>query len=178
MNRFRPCTALFALLKALPGFLLTQKTWARLAVNQIRTTSGGVSTVALDHLCLTDDDNSNNTKHLIQNLVNNHGKKETEKSPDVPDLPQDFVEGKSKGLVILLHGSSGVGKTLTAESVALAPGKSLLKVSVSNIGVEVTKVKQNLNTISQLANFDEADILLEARAIEDNLVRDLMVSLF
>ena len=70
-----------------PGFLLTQKTWARLAVNQIKTTSGGVSTVALDHLCLTDDDNSNNTKHLIQNLVHNHGKKETEKPPDVPDLP-------------------------------------------------------------------------------------------
>ncbi|KAK3167025.1 hypothetical protein OEA41_010150 [Lepraria neglecta] len=81
-----------------PGFLLTQKTWARLAVNQIKTTSGGVSTVSLDHLCLTDDDDSNNTKHLIQNLIHNHGKKETEKPPDVPDLPQGFVEGKSKGL--------------------------------------------------------------------------------
>ena len=85
----------------------------------------------------------------------------------------------------MLHGTSGVGKTLTAESVALATGTPLLKVSVADIGVDVTRVEQRLNTMFQLASaweavllFDEADILLEARAIEDNLVRNSMVSVF
>lgn len=156
-----------------------------MAINQIKIVSGGVYTVTLDHLCLTDDDDFNNMKHLIQNLVHNYGKKETEKPPDVQDLPQDFVESKGKGLVILLHGSSGIGKTLTAQIVALVTGKPLLKVSVSDTGVGVTKAEQNLNTIFLLASaweavllFDEADIPLEARAIEDNLARNSMVSLF
>lgn len=108
-------------------------------------------------------------KHSIQNLVHNYGKKETEKPPDVQDLPQDFVESKGKGVVILLHGSSGIGKTLTAQSVALVTGKPLLKVSVSDTGVGVTKAEQNLNTIFLLASaweavllFDEVDIPLRA----------------
>lgn len=74
---------------------------------------------------------------------------------------------------------------LLAQSVALVIGKPLLKVSVSDTGVGVTKAEQNLNTIFLLASaweavllFDEADIPLEARAIEDNLARNSMVSLF
>ena len=169
----------------IPGYLLNRKCWARLLTNNVQLKSEGISTTALSNLCLPDDGDAINTKSLIYALVHNHGKNEAKKSPDSPDLLQDFVEGKGQGLVILLHGTSGVGKTLTAESVALATGKPLLKVSVADIGVDVTRVEQRLNTMFQLASaweavllFDEADILLEARAIEDNLVRNSMVSVF
>ena len=167
------------------GYLLNRKCWGRLAINNVQSISEGISTTALSKLCLPDDRDATNTKHLIYGLVQNHSRKEADKASEVPDLLPDFVEGKGQGLVILLHGASGVGKTLTAESVALATGKPLLKVSVADIGVDVTKVEQRLNTMFQLASaweavllFDEADILLEARAIEDNLVRNSMVSVF
>jgi len=46
------------------------------------------------------------TKQLVRALVRNHTKGTSF---------DDFVKGKGKGLVILLHGPPGVGKTMTAE---------------------------------------------------------------
>lgn len=42
----------------------------------------------------------------------------------------DIIEGKGQGLVILLHGPPGVGKSLTAETIALTTGRPLMVVSV------------------------------------------------
>jgi len=59
----------------------------------------------------------------------------------------------------------------------------LLKVSVADIGLEITKVEKKLDEIFQLASrweavllFDEADILLEARTNMAQLQRNSMVS--
>ncbi|KAH9204344.1 P-loop containing nucleoside triphosphate hydrolase protein, partial [Leptodontidium sp. 2 PMI_412] len=97
----------------------------------------------------------------------------------------DLVPGKGQGLVILLYGTSGVGKTLTAESVAAYTGRPLLKVSLADIGVDVTRVEKKLDALFQLASkweavllFDEADTMLEARSIEGNLSRNAIVSMF
>ena len=48
-------------------------------------------------------------KELVRVLVENHSKGAEF---------DDFVEGKGKGLVSVLHGPPGVGKTMTAEAVA------------------------------------------------------------
>jgi SpoVK/Ycf46/Vps4 family AAA+-type ATPase len=61
--------------------------------------------------------------------------------------PSDIVEGKGRGLVILLHGPPGVGKTLTAETLALATRKPLLSVSVAEIGAEPENAETNLDEI-------------------------------
>jgi hypothetical protein len=53
-----------------------------------------------------------------------------------------------------------VGKTLTAESVALMAGKPLLSVGVSDIGTESDKVEANLEKIFDLAGKWEAVLLL------------------
>ena len=39
----------------------------------------------------------------------------------------DIIEGKGNGLIILLHGGPGTGKTLTAESVAELAEKPLYR---------------------------------------------------
>ena len=57
-------------------------------------------------------------------------------------------------------GPPGVGKTLTAESVALATGKPLLFVSVADIGLRPEKVEENLVHVFRLAASWEAIILL------------------
>lgn len=57
-------------------------------------------------------------------------------------------------------GFPGVGKTLTAESVALMAGKPLLSVGVSDIGIEGDKVEANLQKVFDLAGKWEAVLLL------------------
>ena len=59
----------------------------------------------------------------------------------VENEQSDLIEGKGRVLVILLQGASDVSRTLTAESRAQVIGKSLLKVSIADFGVGVTKVE-------------------------------------
>jgi MoxR-like ATPase len=61
---------------------------------------------------------------------------------------------------LITLGPPGVGKTLTAESVALATGKPLLFVSVADIGLDPEKVEENLVRVFRLAASWEAIILL------------------
>jgi len=95
----------------------------------------------------------------------------------------DLVEGKGKGLVILLHGQPGVGKTLTAETVALASGRPLLPVSIAEIGMQPDKAEENLVEIFADAGrweavllLDEADVFLENRIDSADASRNALVS--
>lgn len=79
----------------------------------------------------------------------------------------DIVRGKGKGLVILLHGSPGTGKTLTAECVAEYTHKPLLKIKSADMGDISNEVEKNLETYFNLASrwgcvslLDEADVFL------------------
>jgi MoxR-like ATPase len=50
-------------------------------------------------------------------------------SPPAQEAVPDIVRGKGKGLIILLHGAPGTGKTSTAETIAEATGRPLLLVT-------------------------------------------------
>lgn len=78
------------------------------------------------------------------------------------DLPEksDIVEGKGKGLVILLHGPPGVGKTLTAETVALATHKPLMLISTADIGLKPDEAEKNLTDIFEDAGRWQAVLLM------------------
>ncbi|MCJ1262988.1 hypothetical protein MMC22_002858 [Lobaria immixta] len=96
----------------------------------------------------------------------------------------DIIKGKGKGMIFLLHGVPGVGKTLTAESVADYTQKPLYVVSCGELGVESRSVEENLSYIIQLATawdaiilIDEADVLLEQRSA-NNLQQNGLVSVF
>jgi hypothetical protein len=61
-------------------------------------------------------------------------------------------------------------------------GASLV-VSMADIGIDLTLVEEKLDRLFTLASsweavllFDEADVLLEARATEDNITRNSIVS--
>ncbi|OAG03006.1 P-loop containing nucleoside triphosphate hydrolase protein [Paraphaeosphaeria sporulosa] len=118
-------------------------------------------------------------KDLIKKLVQSHTSS-TQKAP----MMEDIVRGKGKGLVMLLHGPPGVGKTLTAESVASLTGKPLFAVSPSDIGLDATDVEHNLESLFELAAnwravllFDEADVFLESRSSHNSdLQRNATVS--
>ncbi|KAM0302826.1 hypothetical protein ACHAO8_011542 [Botrytis cinerea] len=115
-------------------------------------------------------------KELIIALITN--KLEAERNTDV-------IPGKGNGLIILLHGGPGTGKTLTAESVAEIAKKPLYRVTCGDIGTTASDVeKVYLDTVLTLGKMwkcvvllDEADVFLEQRSLAD-LERNALVSVF
>ncbi|KAK8112173.1 P-loop containing nucleoside triphosphate hydrolase protein [Apiospora kogelbergensis] len=96
----------------------------------------------------------------------------------------DIIKGKGNGLIILLHGSPGTGKTLTAESVAEIAEKPLYRVTCGDIGINAQEVEKYLQTVMYLGKIwdcvlllDEADVFLEERTMAD-LERNSLVSVF
>ncbi|KAL8708050.1 MAG: hypothetical protein Q9225_007662 [Loekoesia sp. 1 TL-2023] len=115
------------------------------------------------------------TKSLIQALVENHAK---------GTGVDDFVEGKGKGLIILLHGPPGVGKTMTAEAVAEHAKRPLYAVTSGELGETSRDLEDNLRKILDRAKtfrtvllLDEADVFVEERRPQD-LQRNALVSIF
>ncbi|KAH7088788.1 P-loop containing nucleoside triphosphate hydrolase protein [Paraphoma chrysanthemicola] len=96
----------------------------------------------------------------------------------------DFIDGKGQGMIMLLCGPPGVGKTLTAESIAEYLHRPLYKLGAGDLGSDARKVEQNLDSALKLcAHFgavlllDEADVFMEARSL-NNLQRNELVSVF
>jgi SpoVK/Ycf46/Vps4 family AAA+-type ATPase len=101
-----------------------------------------------------------------------------------PSSRADVIEGKGNGLVLLLHGGPGTGKTLTAESVAELTHRPLYRVTCGDIGTNAEDVEGYLETVFYLGKkwncvvlLDEADIFLEERKPTD-LHRNALVSVF
>ena len=95
---------------------------------------------------------------------------------------QDLIRGKGKGVVILLHGAPGVGKTATAEAVAQKFGRPLFPITCGDLGFYPDDVERTLSEIFRLAHLwncvlllDEADVFLTARSTTD-IKRNALVS--
>lgn len=96
----------------------------------------------------------------------------------------DFIGGKSQGMIMLLCGPPGVGKTLTAESVAEHLRRPLYKLGAGDLGTAANVVEKNLGKALALCGhfgavllIDEADVFMEARS-SNNLQRNELVSVF
>ncbi|EEB95917.1 hypothetical protein MPER_05038 [Moniliophthora perniciosa FA553] len=96
----------------------------------------------------------------------------------------DVVKGKGKGLVGLLSGNTGCGKTLTAEAVAEATRRPLYVLSAGELGVKPVDVDKRLSQVLELAQMwnavlllDEAEVFLQQRSGTD-VMRNALVSIF
>jgi SpoVK/Ycf46/Vps4 family AAA+-type ATPase len=152
------------------GFAVRQKTWVQMLVDNVKEVRQKDKEEAFKNLEL-----DKKTKDLLKNLVTEHARSDS--------AIDDLIPGKGNGLIVLLHGPPGVGKTLTAESLAMLSNKPLYSVSMSDIGTSPTTVERNFGRIFELAThwkalllFDEADVFLQSRTLDD-LRRNSLVSI-
>ncbi|KAF2029057.1 P-loop containing nucleoside triphosphate hydrolase protein [Setomelanomma holmii] len=137
------------------AFSLVAKRWGIFYVKHIKDAE--FNTTAFDSLVL-----SQHNKDLIRSLVNDHENKHS--SFD------DLIKGKGKGLIFLLHGPPGVGKTLTAESLADFTKRPLYTLGGAELGTNSAVVEGTLRRALELASkwnalvlVDEADVFMEQR---------------
>ncbi|KAJ8107927.1 hypothetical protein ONZ43_g6580 [Nemania bipapillata] len=128
-------------------------------------------------------------KRMVRSLVSSHlAKRKLEKSyigtSRVKSQTQDIIQGKGRSLMILLHGVPGVGKTATAEAIAMENHKPLFDITSGDLGLTPKEVEESLTEIFRLAHmwdcvliFDEADAFLAQRSQLD-LQRNALVSVF
>jgi hypothetical protein len=127
------------------GFVLRSRSWATFDIDLIKDVE---YTDGWDNLVIDP-----NVKETVLALVKNHARK-----PDQADSPEtalssvDLVRGKGKGLIILLHGEPGVGKTSTAECVADHTRRPLFPITCGDIGDNAESVERNLENNFQLAH--------------------------
>ncbi|KAI1379319.1 hypothetical protein F4677DRAFT_464703 [Hypoxylon crocopeplum] len=161
------------------GFFVKEKKWVHLLVDNIRPVSW--NTAAFDRLVLP-----KRTKNLIKALVMVRNPKSESRANQIGMKwnRDDIIAGKGKGLIMLLHGGPGTGKTLTAESVAELAQMPLYSVTCGDIGTSPEAVEKYLNSVLHLGKkwncvllLDEADVFLEERSLSD-LERNSLVSVF
>ncbi|RYP51901.1 hypothetical protein DL768_002869 [Monosporascus sp. mg162] len=96
----------------------------------------------------------------------------------------DFIPDKGRGLIILMFGPPGVGKTFTAEAVAERSRVPLYMMSAGDLGTQPSDVEKALERALELCRMwnamlllDEADVFLGSRTNE-SLARNELVSIF
>ena len=169
LNQEKPPRELeFLFPPSIKGYNLRRKKWYEISVDYI-------SDVTWNREAFRTLVVESKAKDLIQALVTSQ--LETEKSTDL-------IAGKGNGLILLLHGGPGTGKTLTAESVAEIAEKPLYRVTCGDVGTKAEEVEKYLESVLYLGRIwgcvvllDEADVFLEQRGLED-LERNALVSVF
>ena len=122
-------------------------------------------------------------KKMVQAQVEMHFR-EKEIRQQYPGRQGDLVRGKGQGLIILLHGAPGTGKTSTAECVAEFLRRPLYPITCGDLGVTAQEVEETLSETFARAEawdcvllLDEADVFLAQRTRTD-LKRNAVVSVF
>lgn len=123
---------------------------------------------ALDKLVLPD-----NIMGLVRRLFESH----------VDQLFGDILSFKHGGMIICAAGSTGIGKTMTAECFAEHSRRPLYTIELGELGTQLDEIEDRLRTIFNRAKrwnavllLDEADVMFQKR--DDNLERSAIVGVF
>ncbi|KAI0888962.1 P-loop containing nucleoside triphosphate hydrolase protein [Annulohypoxylon maeteangense] len=150
------------------GYSLSKKKWYDLFVSNISDITWDNS---FDRLVL-----GTNEKELLLGFAETKLQQSTQFD--------DVVAGKGNGVIILLAGPPGVGKTLTAESIADQMRVPLYPLSAGELGISPETVERQLYQALTLCQewdavllLDEADVFLEKRN-KSNLQRNELASIF
>ncbi|KAH8900595.1 P-loop containing nucleoside triphosphate hydrolase protein [Thozetella sp. PMI_491] len=153
-------------------FMLDRKAWVKVLVEELRDIDWYPDPWATLQM-------ESETKSLVKTLV--QGFSPTE---DVFAGWDDIVEGKGKGLIFLLHGLPGLGKTFTAETIAEQTRRPLYQVSTGELSIDVRQLEAQLRQIFRLGwrwgaivLIDEADVIMAERDLSD-LARSAIVAVF
>ncbi|KAH8823683.1 P-loop containing nucleoside triphosphate hydrolase protein [Flagelloscypha sp. PMI_526] len=151
------------------GFSFGAKSWGEFAMDRLQPVEWNDN--AFEFLVLAEEQ-----KTLIYNLVRQH-------SLDATGF-DDFIKNKGHGLIGLLAGSPGCGKTLTAEAVAETTHRPLYTISSGELGIEPAAMELKLLRALDLAQLwnaviliDEAEVFLQQRQTSD-LQRNALVAIF
>jgi len=151
------------------GYSFKSKEWVNLNIENLRPVQWTED--LFSNLVLPTEE-----KDLLLALAKSHSKS--------TDHFDDFVIGKGRGMIVLLDGPPGVGKTLTAESVAEEMYAPLYTMSAGELGTQAECVETKLGDIMEMATMwnaillvDEADIFLEERG-RGELERNELVAIF
>jgi SpoVK/Ycf46/Vps4 family AAA+-type ATPase len=150
------------------GYAFTEKAWAQITVDGISPIEWDVE--AYKKLVIPED-----TKKSVKSLV--------QVCRTDSKLVKDIISTKGSGVVFVLHGEPGTGKTLTAEAIGEELHRPILVIAVSDLGTDPTNVETRLGSFLRTAEkwdsivlLDEADIFLEQRGRHD-IFRNAMVNL-
>ncbi|KAJ3949653.1 uncharacterized protein N0V96_000777 [Colletotrichum fioriniae] len=141
------------------GYCLKLKIWAEFKVENVREIIWNDS--AFPNLILP-----KGFKNLILSFVEGQFSKKA--------AFDDIIEGKGLGIVMLLVGNPGTGKTLTAEAVADKVRKPLYILSAGELGQDASGVEKRLTEVLDLTEkwdavllFDECDVFIQERSTRD-----------
>ncbi|KAK7523272.1 hypothetical protein IWZ03DRAFT_402526 [Phyllosticta citriasiana] len=118
------------------GFCLKAKDWGYLDVEDIHDIDW--NTTAFDKLVLP---------HAYRRLVWAWMNAQLSQSDDIDDV----IKGKGKGIIMLLSGELGTGKTLTSEYISEAMKKPLYSTSAGELGDDTSQVERKLGQGSETA---------------------------
>ena len=151
------------------GFDLSDKLWGIFALARTKPVEWNNSIFA--NLVLAQD-----RKDMITDLI------QAQASGDF-DF-DDFVRAKGQGLVGLLAGPPGVGKTMTAEAIAEVAQRPLYALTSGELGEAASEIQEHLQPVLERAALwnavlllDEADVFLFRRDDHD-IARNAIVSIF
>ncbi|KAI9038146.1 uncharacterized protein KD926_011281 [Aspergillus affinis] len=162
------------------GYVLRERRFMRLNVQNLQSKAEN-DRVTLDDIQIKDTHRkivrSSVSSHFLRNARNRSDSTRRVYDPDI-------IRGKGRGLVMLLHGAPGVGKTATAEAVALEFNKPLFPITCGDLGITPDAFEETLKRIFRYAHLwdcilllDEADVFLTQRD-RFNIERNALVSVF
>ncbi|KAH9207031.1 hypothetical protein DL95DRAFT_484369 [Leptodontidium sp. 2 PMI_412] len=152
------------------GFLLDKQVWIRVNVRYLEPIQFYPNTWATLQL-------SSEKKDVIRSMVTGF----------LRDAEVSFVGWeqviikKGNGLLFLLHGGPGLGKTYTAEALSEEAQRPLYRLTTAELGTEADRFETRLARVFRLGSrwraivlLDEADILM-AKRDQNNLERNALV---
>ncbi|RYP25247.1 hypothetical protein DL765_000128 [Monosporascus sp. GIB2] len=172
--------ALALLPRRLFGYAFRERRFAPLDVRCIDKNTRQRS-ITLDNIQMKD-----HHRKMIRSAVSAHFRARQKEKQGLSTINLDVIRGKGKGLVILLHGPPGVGKTATTEAVAIENRKPLFPITCGDLGFSPSAVDKSLRDIFRYAHLwecilllDEADVFLTQRDRSGgNFERNALVGVF
>ena len=163
----------YALLpKRVYAFVIKERSFNLLDIDNLQPLEA--QSDAFDSLLL-DDIN----KKLIKSTVHAHFRRKEVEKQGIELLTQDLIRAKGRGLVMLLHGAPGVGKTATIEAIARMTNRPL--ITLGNFdrwssGSMLDWVFRLANKWNCILSIDEVDVFLPRRTGHDNFQNGIVTS--